>query len=90
MIDSTLEDVGIVGSFHISTVRIKCGSMLSKQLDVLLSKGTCLVDSLTALASSLGQLLTLILDFGVETLKDGQDGSLELFCRLVMLVRDAL
>jgi hypothetical protein len=57
---------------------------------VLLGVGSGFVNILAALASSLRQLLALVLDLGVQPIEDGEDGSLELFCRLVVLIGDAL
>jgi hypothetical protein len=57
---------------------------------VLLGVGSGFVNILAALASSLGQLLALVLNLGVQPIEDGEDGALELFCRLVVLVGDAL
>jgi hypothetical protein len=71
MHNPTLQDVGIVCSLHVAAVRVKRRRVLTKELNVLLSMGTRLVDSLTALASSLGQLLALVLNFRVEAIEDG-------------------
>jgi hypothetical protein len=57
---------------------------------VLLGVGAGLVDRLAAFASALCELLGLVLDLRVQALEDWEDGALELLCRLVVLVRDAL
>jgi hypothetical protein len=57
---------------------------------VLLSKGSSLVDRLAALTSALCELLGLVLDLRVETLKDGENGAFELLRSFIVLVRDAL
>jgi hypothetical protein len=53
--------------------------VLTEQLDVLLSVGTRLINSLAAFASSLGQLLALVLDLSVKTFENWQNCTLQLF-----------
>ena len=90
VVDAALEDVGVVGRLHVAAVRVENCRVLAKELNLLLGVQASLVDSLTALASSLGELLALVLDLGVQAVEDGEDGALELLCRLVVLVGDAL
>ena len=66
------------------------GSVLAKKLNVLLRCVACLVHSLCSLASSLGELLRLVLDLGVQAIKDGQDDRLQLLLGLIVLVRHSL
>jgi phage-related protein len=90
VVDSTLENVRVVGSLHRSTVRVEDGGVLTQKLNVLLGMLTSLVDRLAALASSLCELLALVLDLGVQAVEDGEDGALELLGCLVVLVGNAL
>ena len=90
VVDSTLENVGVVGSFHVATVRVEDCGVLTKKLNVLLSVLASLVDSLTALAGSLCELLALVLDLGVQAVEDGEDGAFQLLRSLVVLVGDTL
>jgi hypothetical protein len=46
-------------------VRVENGRVLAKQLDVLLSMGSRLVNGFAALAGALRQLLALVLDLSV-------------------------
>jgi len=71
-------------------VRVEDCGVLAEELNLLLGVQASLVDSLAALASSLGELLALVLDLGVQAVEDGEDGALELLCGLVVLVGDAL
>jgi hypothetical protein len=64
--------------------------MLTEKLNVLLGVQASLVDCLAALASTLGELLALVLDLGVEAVEDGENGAFQLLCGLVVLVGDAL
>jgi hypothetical protein len=64
--------------------------VLTKKLNVLLSVLASLVDSLTALAGSLCELLALVLDLGVQAVEDGEDGAFQLLRSLVVLVGDTL
>jgi hypothetical protein len=71
-------------------VRIEDCGVLTEKLNVLLGVQASLVDCLAALASTLGELLALVLDLGVEAVEDGEDGAFELLGGLVVLVGDAL
>jgi hypothetical protein len=64
--------------------------VLTKKLNVLLGVLASLVDSLTALAGSLCELLALVLDLGVQAVEDGEDGAFQLLRSLVVLVGDTL
>jgi hypothetical protein len=66
-----------------------CG-VLTKKLNVLLGVLASLVDSLTALAGSLCELLALVLDLGVQAVEDGENGAFQLLRSLVVLVGDTL
>ena len=90
VVDAALEDVGVVGRLHVAAVRVEDCRVLAEEFNLLLSVQAGLVDSLTALASSLGELLALVLDLGVQAVEDGEDGALELLGGLVVLVGDAL
>jgi hypothetical protein len=90
VVDSTLENVGVVGSFHVATVRVEDCGVLTKKLNVLLGVLASLVDSLTALAGSLCELLALVLDLGVQAVEDGENGAFQLLRSLVVLVGDTL
>jgi hypothetical protein len=57
-------------------MRIIGGSVLSKKLNVLLCVRSRLVHQLASFAGSLGKLLGLVLDLGVEAVEDGEDGAL--------------
>jgi hypothetical protein len=71
-------------------VRVENCGVLTEKLNVLLGVQASLVDGLAALASTLGELLALVLDLGVEAVEDGEDGAFELLGGLVVLVGDAL
>ena len=60
--------------------------MLAKQLDMLLSHGASLVDSLAALSSALCELLGLVLDLSVQAVEDRENGAFKFLCGRVMLV----
>jgi hypothetical protein len=88
--DTSLENVGIVGGHHLAAVGIVCCSMLTEKFNVLLRSAAGFVDSLATLSSPLCELLGLVLNFGMETFEDGEDGAFERFCGFVMLVGNAL
>jgi hypothetical protein len=71
MQDAALQDVRIVCSLQVSAVRVIRGRVLAEELDVLLSMGSGLVDLLAAFARSFGQLLALVLNFGMQAFEDG-------------------
>jgi hypothetical protein len=52
-------------------MRVIRGRVLAEELDVLLSMGSGLVDLLAAFARSFGQLLALVLNFGMQAFEDG-------------------
>jgi hypothetical protein len=88
--DTALQDVGVICGFDVSGVGVEGRSVGAEKFNVFLGVGSRLVDGLAALAGALGQLLALVLDLGVEAVENGEDGALELFCGLVVLVGDAL
>jgi hypothetical protein len=88
--DTSLQNVGIIGGHHLAAVGVVCCSVLTEKFNVLLCRAAGFVDSLATLSSPLGELLGLILNFGVETFEDGEDGAFEHFCGFVMLVGNAL
>jgi hypothetical protein len=90
VVDSALENVGVVGSLHVAAVRVEDCGVLTKKLNVLLGVLASLVDSLTALAGSLCELLALVLDLGVQAVEDGENGAFQLLRSLVVLVGDTL
>jgi hypothetical protein len=57
-------------------MRIVGGRVLSQKLNMLLCVRSRLVHQLTSFAGSLGKLLGLVLDLGVEAVEDGEDGAL--------------
>jgi hypothetical protein len=71
-------------------VRVEDCGVLTKKLNVLLGVLASLVDSLTALAGSLCELLALVLDLGVQAVEDGENGAFQLLRSLVVLVGDTL
>jgi hypothetical protein len=71
MQDAALQDVRIVCSLQVSAMRVIRGRVLAEELDVLLSMGSGLVDLLAAFARSFGQLLALVLNFGMQAFEDG-------------------
>jgi hypothetical protein len=79
MHDPALQDVRIICSLQVATMRVVSGRVLAEELDMLLSMGSGLVHSLAALARSFCQLLALILDLGVQAFEDRQNCTLELF-----------
>jgi hypothetical protein len=64
--------------------------VLAKQLDMLLSHGTSLVDSLAALSSALCELLGLVLNLSVQAVKNREDGAFKFLCGRVVLVGNSL
>lgn len=84
--DSARNNIRIVGGLQVAMVRVKGCRVLTKELNVLLCLLAGLVDSLATLASSLCELLAFVLDLGVQTVEDGQNGAFELLGCLVMLV----
>ena len=71
-------------------MRVEDCGVLTKKLNVLLGVLASLVDSLTALAGSLCELLALVLDLGVQAVEDGENGAFQLLRSLVVLVGDTL
>jgi hypothetical protein len=57
---------------------------------VLLSVLAGLVHGFAALASTLRELLRLVLDLSVKSLEQWEDGAFEGFCGLEVLIGDAL
>lgn len=90
VVNTTLKDVGVFVCADLATSASKSSCVLAKQLNVLLRCCASLVDSLASLASTLGELLGLVLDLGVETLEDAKNGTLEELCCLGVRVGDAL
>jgi hypothetical protein len=90
VVDTALKDVGVFVCADLATGAFKGRCVLAKQLDVLLRCCASLVDELASLASTLVELLGLVLDLGVETLEDGQNRTLEELCCLGVRVGNAL
>jgi len=84
--NSARNDIRVVGSLQITVVRVESCRVLTEQFNVLLCLLTSLVDSLATLASSLCELLALVLDLGVQTIEDGEGSVFELLGCLIMLV----
>jgi hypothetical protein len=90
MVDTTLEDIGILVSADLSARALKGSRVLAEQLDVLLGCLARLVDKLSTFSSALCEFLGLVLDLAVETLKHGEDGALESLRCLGVRIGDAL
>jgi hypothetical protein len=88
--DTALQDVWIIGRRDLAAGGIEGCGLLSQALNVPLGGLAGLIHRFAALASALGELLGLGLDFGVETLEDGEDGAFEDLGGLVVRVGDAL
>jgi hypothetical protein len=67
-------------------MRLKRRGVLAEPRDMLLGDIAGLVYGLATLSSPFCKLLRLVLDLGMETLEDRQDGALERFGRFKMLV----
>lgn len=65
MVDSSLDNIGIVMSSNFAACRIETCCVLSEQFNVLLRSAARLVHSFPTLSSTLDQFLVLGLDFSV-------------------------
>jgi hypothetical protein len=90
VVDTTLEDIGVLVSADLATGALKGSRVLAKQLDVLLGCLARLVDKLSTFSGALCEFLGLVLDLAVETLEHGEDGTLESLCCFGVRVGDAL
>lgn len=71
-------------------MRVKCGGVLAKKLYLLLRLLASLVNSLTTLPSTFGELLILVFNLCMKPVEDGKNSTLQLFRCLVMLIRNTL
>jgi len=71
-------------------MRVEGCRVRAEELDVLLRHGARFVDGLGALACAFCELFSFVLDFGMQALKDGEHGALELLCGFEVLVGNAL
>ena len=90
VVDTALENVGVLVGVDLASSAVKGGCVLAELLDVLLRRLASLVDELAALASTLSELLGLVLNLGMEALEDGQDRALDCLCGFGMRVGDTL
>jgi hypothetical protein len=81
MVDTTVDNIWILGSIDLASMGTKRSRLLAEQFNVLLGGVARLLDLLGTLASSRSQLLGLVLDLLVKTFKDREDGSLEVLFR---------
>lgn len=77
VVDAALDAVGVLGRVHLAAGRLKGCAVLAQQFNVFLSSVPDLLDLLCALAGAVLDLLDLGLDLLVQSLEDGEDGSLE-------------
>jgi hypothetical protein len=77
MEDTAVHNVGIIVTVEVTSGGVERGRVLAEQLDLLLSGVTSLLDLLGSLLGTVGELLSLVLNFLVQTLEDGKDGALD-------------
>ena len=82
VVDAFVQDVGVgtgIGFPGHTIAGLGSGSVLTKELDMLLCSRAGFIDGLGSLANALGELLLLAFDLSVQALEDREDDGFEGF-----------
>ena len=63
MVDTALDDVGIIGGFYFAGTSVKCSGMLTKELDMFLGNVTRFFDALSTFCGPARKFLAFVFNF---------------------------